>query len=273
MNDTDNTDGEPPRDRTVAEWMEHRARDDGEDAAWHARAGALFAAYLPAHGFQVQVSASHGTGVPETAIELYERARGDTVPEELLDIWRRVGSATWTVGGHSLRILSPGDMLTRGQVPFGGHHAHVDVFIADENDHPVVVFAPDRIEERDRRFARLADERRSFGKIDWRDGMWWLLGHRFNLRMVRAIRAACPEVHALYHGMKLDPSVSWRTFRTPDRVWGVYADEGNGVLATRSGIPGGEMRYSSKRMPPEQVAKKAASAVAAKVKAGFVEVS
>ncbi|WP_285665322.1 hypothetical protein [Actinorhabdospora filicis] len=261
-----------PRDQTVAEWMERRSRDDERDAVWHAEACVLFAGHVSSHGFPVTVSASIGTGVPEEEIAAYERARDTTVPPLLRDFWLRAGSASWTVGAKSMRILSPADMLARGQVAFGGHATLVDVFEEDQDGEPGTVFAPDRAGDDERRFTHTDQPRHPH----WECHLGWMIATRFNVRMAHAITTAAPATALLYHGMKVDPSLAWRRFKqvlpTGAKLWEVYADEGNGLLGTRYGAVGRDLRYSVKRMPPEQVAKKAAAAIAAKVGDGYTEV-
>lgn len=260
-----------PRDLPVSEWMIRRSRDGSRDIVWRARACERFAEYVSAHGFPVAASAVTGTGAPEEEIAAYERARGTEVPPELRELWLRVGSASWTVGEDTARILSPSETLAHGRISVKDER--MDVLVAGRDDEPIMGFVPDRVDEDGRYYAEFASDRPS-GLKYWTD-LRLSISYTFGRRMADAITSAFPLATVLHHGMTYDPSLRWRRFtKREDRwthVWETYADVGNRLWATRAGNTVNGLVTTIERMPSGQVASRAASAIRAKVKAGYVE--
>ncbi|GIG68276.1 WGR domain-containing protein [Phytomonospora endophytica] len=282
-----------PEDLTVAEWLDDRARDDSRDPVWHVEALAVFADGLREYGYLSHVpgladlTVEIGSGVPDEEIAAYEATRRTPVPEVLRDFWRRVGHASWSIGGRGCRVLSPTEMLTRRPAADAvgaiykaqSYRLNTDVYdeldvVAEKSDGELLtLLATDHETDDDRVFTHVYDHERH---IWWERSLSWMLATSFLSEFTQAVKASTHLVERLYFGQHVNAAAESRYFEWrsgPDaKFWELYWDETNGVLATRYGRLGSPGKVSTKRMDPVKGAKKAASLVEAKTGAGYREI-
>jgi predicted DNA-binding WGR domain protein len=287
-------------DMTVAEWASARARNDEQDAVWHATALTDIAERLEtqrfgAHEALKALRVEVGDGAADADIAAFEAARTHAVPEALRDLWRRVGSASWSVAGSGLRLLSPAESLERrprareaGQ-SFLDRMSHaeadaqratfeaLDVLIETEAGEPLVVISD--TEE------NVGSDGRVYTSLDvrpndlwWSDSLSWMIAVGFTRPLTAAIAEAAVETSVLYCGQPFGPGLARRRFEAEGKggmkFWELWHDPAADVIATRNGKVGTKGTLTTKRLgDPAKALKEAAKLIAAKARQGYREVT
>lgn len=106
-----------PSDRSIAEWLAFSVKYAKRTNSWLVELPARWHRYLTEAGFAAKLpepfTAEVGAPASEADIATLAAACPQPLPEELVAIWRRHGTARWQMGGDGGILLSPTAVLAR----------------------------------------------------------------------------------------------------------------------------------------------------------------
>jgi len=269
-------------DTLLSAFLEQRYRDDTQTAAWHMRAaGEIVEAIAEAGlaGLVPDVSATPGAPASDAEIAAYQALVPEPLPAPLVEVWREVGGAGFTIGGKVARFLSPRELVAertalrdrlrawaganlkgRARDTLVGELDTLDV-IATVGDEPAIVF-----DTRQRR-----NDKRCFcspGSDWWEKALGWQIATDLNVLLKRHLERELGDVYRLKLGQRASDAARRVRLAKADKTWEAIVD--GAELVTRTLTASSPGKPSVKRLASAAAAAKAFdAAVAAARKKGF----
>ena len=192
-------DRRPLTEMPLLQWIEGRARNDSETAAWHLAAlpairDALALSQLSLDGIEAETLPP----ASETDLAAYDASLPSPMPDALREMWRVHAGASWNVGKLGERVLAPSEVLASrdhlrarfkdlvkkkqpkalGYWPFD----HLDFLAVDREGNPTVAFDTRQQEESCYADCTIG------GSGDWWDSLHWMMAVGPNHSYVKALK-------------------------------------------------------------------------------------
>ena len=276
-------------DKTVAEWIDGRARDDGKPPSWHLRALSDIATYLADHDLArsgeplAALDVQLGAPASDDDIDALAAERTTPIPDSLRALWRAHGRASWKLDDHGMRLLGPREVLARRDAAraLGARYLarltppraeaarplleHLDVIVETLDGTPVTVLAD--VEREDGRVFTHAYD--TPDDLWWEVSLSWMLATRLVGDLAQLLVARAPVLSRLMVGQRRSPAEQLAYLEKGTAFFELALDPDAGILSTRFGKIGTTGTASVVRLEPAVAAKQFAKKLAEKTKGGY----